>query len=67
MTRQVLVEAMEEAEEAFEQYIDEQSLDPAYFDLELTGYLLGGDFKPKRSAKFLPEFEHYEEDGDRTV
>lgn len=57
MTRTKLLKAMEAAEEAFEECLEEDNYDPAFFDLQLTGYLMTDDFKPRRIAKFLPEHQ----------
>jgi len=60
MTRKALVKAMEEAEEAFNNYLEENNFDPAYFELEMTGFLMTDSFDPLKSVKFLPEHKTVE-------
>lgn len=44
--REILLEAMEKAHEAFQNWINKgYDLDPAFFRLELVGYLLNRDFE----------------------
>ena len=57
--RKELMEAMAEAEKAFNNHLsDEHSLDPAYFDLKLTGYSLSPHgFEPLTEVTIEPTHE----------
>jgi len=58
VTRKALLDAMEAAEEAFEEELKKGGFDPMFFDLELTGYTLTSEnLKPHKVVKFLPKFE----------
>ena len=54
-----LATAMTAAEEAFQRTLSEEfDVDPAYYDLELTGYVLSStDFLPLERIVFPPTFE----------
>ena len=60
--KKVLVEAMLEAEKRFKEYInDELGLDGAYWDIELTGYVLSShDFSKMEKV----EMGRIEDDDD---
>jgi len=62
--KQILCKAMENAREKFEETIEKENLDPSFFDLELTGFLLTQNHVPLEVAKFLPkhEAENYHEE-----
>jgi len=53
-----LLEAMEKAEKAFEKSLNEQGLDPAYFDLETRGWLLDPYDFETLGKKIVFEAEH---------
>jgi len=55
--KEVLCKAMENARETFKETIEEENLDPSFFDLELTGFLLSQNHAPLEVAKFLPRHE----------
>ncbi len=58
-----LAEAMTAAEEAFDEALAEKDLDPAYFDLELEGWVLSThEFDPLTSIVFPADWRT--ENGD---
>lgn len=62
--QQDLIEALKEAENAFDNELSSRGLDPAYFDLELEGWVLDTyEFNPMgRSIKI--KARHKTETGD---
>ena len=49
-----LQEAMNEAEKAFEESLEQKGLDPAYFDVEIKGWLLSTyEFEPLGRARII--------------
>lgn len=60
--KEELLEAMHDAEEAFEESLNDNGLDPAFFALRLEGYLLSSfEFKPMEKIVFEPEFATVQE------
>lgn len=53
-----LIEAMQEAEKAFEKSLNEQGLDPSYFDLETRGWVLDPYDFEKLGKKIVFEADH---------
>jgi len=58
-----LFSALMAAEEAFENHLsEEQGVDPAYYDLELKGYILDTyEFEPLESIRVPATFKSQEE------
>lgn len=57
-----LAKAMLKAQEAFNQYFDDQSLDGAYWDLRLKGHKLSSEFNPWRALILPAEYEKENEE-----
>lgn len=60
MVNEDLLEAMKAAEKAFNDSLDSKGLDPAYFDVEIKGWVLDGyEFLPmERPMVFEAEFKN---------
>ena len=54
-----LFEALMAADEAFEKHLSEEiGVDPGYYDLRMTGYVLDQyEFQPLECVKILPTYE----------
>lgn len=53
-----LIEAMQEAEKAFQKELNDRGVDPAFFDLELRGWLLDAYDVEPLGKKIVFEADH---------
>lgn len=61
--KDVLYEAMKEAQKAFNERVDEE-YDAAYFELDMTGYVLSGHDLSRQSMIEMGEVEEEDEDSE---
>lgn len=50
-----LLDAMVEAQKAFEKSLSDKEIDPSFFDIKMEGYYLSNNFRPIETVVFNPE------------